>query len=231
MVGIDPALPDDPRNQGSAAERGSGEQEARDEREGRGDGRRERILQAALEVFARRGFHQAHLDEVARAAGVGKGTIYLYVPDKEGLLLEAIRHQLAVHEREVEQAVAQAPDAVARLYQVLYLDYVNLLSNVELARVLIAERAGLGFSSSFEDAMAAMRRQRRDLIASIMAEGIREGALRADAAPEQLAIAFTGMAFGILFDILFDDGPRLDPGEAAAFYLDLFLRGAASARA
>jgi len=57
-------------------------------------GRREAILDAALEEFAARGFALARLDDVARRAGVAKGTIYLYFRDKETLFQELVRTML-----------------------------------------------------------------------------------------------------------------------------------------
>ena len=56
--------------------------------------RREAILGAALEEFSTRGFAAARLDDVARRAGVAKGTIYLYFADKEALFQELIRFHL-----------------------------------------------------------------------------------------------------------------------------------------
>ena len=56
--------------------------------------RREAILDAALEEFSARGFAAARLDDVARRAGVAKGTIYLYFADKEALFQELIRFHL-----------------------------------------------------------------------------------------------------------------------------------------
>ena len=56
--------------------------------------RREAILAAALEEFAARGFEGARLDDVARRAGVAKGTIYLHFRDKESLFQELIRSTL-----------------------------------------------------------------------------------------------------------------------------------------
>src|SRR5215831_383243 len=63
---------------------------------GRGNGqgapdRREAILAAALDEFSLRGFAAARLDDVARRAGVAKGTIYLYFRDKEALFQELVR--------------------------------------------------------------------------------------------------------------------------------------------
>jgi AcrR family transcriptional regulator len=53
--------------------------------------RREAILAAALEEFSARGFAATRLDDVARSAGVAKGTIYLYFRDKESLFQELVR--------------------------------------------------------------------------------------------------------------------------------------------
>jgi AcrR family transcriptional regulator len=56
--------------------------------------RREAILAAALDEFSARGFATARMDDVARRAGVAKGTIYLYFRDKEVLFQELIRSML-----------------------------------------------------------------------------------------------------------------------------------------
>src|SRR6202158_3269455 len=53
--------------------------------------RRDAILAAALDEFAARGFAATRLDDVARRAGVAKGTIYLYFRDKESLFQELVR--------------------------------------------------------------------------------------------------------------------------------------------
>jgi AcrR family transcriptional regulator len=57
--------------------------------------RREAILSAALAEFSARGFAATRLDDVARRAGVAKGTIYLYFRDKETLFQELVRSELS----------------------------------------------------------------------------------------------------------------------------------------
>ena len=56
--------------------------------------RRDAILDAALDEFSARGFAAARLDDVAKRAGVAKGTIYLYFADKESLFQELIRTKM-----------------------------------------------------------------------------------------------------------------------------------------
>lgn len=79
-----PALPGQP---GSAKPRGA--------RQVRSAAKREAILNAALEEFSSQGFAAARLDDVARRAGVAKGTIYLYFADKETLFQELARSMLS----------------------------------------------------------------------------------------------------------------------------------------
>jgi AcrR family transcriptional regulator len=64
------------------------------DREARGVARREAILAAALDEFSAQGFEAARLDDVAKRAGIAKGTIYLYFRDKESLFQELIRSML-----------------------------------------------------------------------------------------------------------------------------------------
>ena len=68
----------------------------------RPDRRPDEILDAALRVFARCGLHKTNLDEVAKEAGISKGTIYLYFKDKEELFVAAA------------QRVVPSPDEIYR---------------------------------------------------------------------------------------------------------------------
>jgi AcrR family transcriptional regulator len=69
--------------------------------------RRDAILQAALDEFAARGFEGARLDDVARRAGVAKGTIYLHFRDKETLFQELVRSALSPFVAAIETAGAK----------------------------------------------------------------------------------------------------------------------------
>jgi AcrR family transcriptional regulator len=66
----------------------------RNARDIRSAARREAILDATLEEFSARGFEAARLDDIAKRAGVAKGTIYLYFADKETLFQELVRSML-----------------------------------------------------------------------------------------------------------------------------------------
>src|SRR6185369_15277732 len=78
--------------------------------------RRDAILAAALDEFAARGFAAARLDDVAKRAGVAKGTIYLYFRDKESLFQELVRGMLGPQLSVLEAAQTQ-PMPVRRMIE------------------------------------------------------------------------------------------------------------------
>ena len=69
--------------------------------------KRIRILDAALKIFASRGFYNAKVSEVAKEAGVADGTIYLYFESKDALLI-------ALFEDRMQRLIARANDEIAR---------------------------------------------------------------------------------------------------------------------
>ena len=86
--------------------------------ERRPDERPRELLEAALDVFAQRGYRNTRLDDVAEAAGVTKGAIYHYFDTKEDLLLGVIEHHQALAFGRVEDVLSdktQAPSTRIRL--------------------------------------------------------------------------------------------------------------------
>jgi AcrR family transcriptional regulator len=79
----------------SARKAGAARGEGSGVRAQRSTARRQAILKAALEEFSVRGFEAARLDDVARRAGIAKGTIYLYFSDKEALFQELVRSEIS----------------------------------------------------------------------------------------------------------------------------------------
>lgn len=81
--------------------------------ERRPEARPDEILDAALPVFAAHGYRATRLDEVARRAGVTKGTIYHYFKGKDDLLLEAVKRRRDLAFAEVEAAMGPSEDPVS----------------------------------------------------------------------------------------------------------------------
>ncbi|MEL7623451.1 MAG: TetR/AcrR family transcriptional regulator [Clostridiales bacterium] len=69
--------------------------------------RREEIIRAALGAFGNKGFHNTRIEEVAAAAGIGKGTVYEYFRSKEELLSAAVHYEMEEMARQVKNTVDQ----------------------------------------------------------------------------------------------------------------------------
>src|SRR3954466_6717252 len=90
-------------------------------RDTRSNEKRGRILEAAVKVFAERGFHTATVAEIARAAGVADGTIYLYFKSKDDLLLRLFDEKMTELVAQARAEVAQQRTAADRLRRFIQL--------------------------------------------------------------------------------------------------------------
>src|SRR5437868_14689747 len=81
----------------------------------RGTSKRERILRAAVDVFAKNGYFNAKVSEIAKAAGVADGTIYLYFDGKEDLLITIFREHARNYLQSLERELANVRAAEDRI--------------------------------------------------------------------------------------------------------------------
>jgi AcrR family transcriptional regulator len=132
---------------------------------------RQRILRAAAEVFTQRGL-DATLDDVARQAGVGVGTVYRRFPDKESLVAELFADRIDAMVAVAEEALA-APDPWRAL--VAYLEYAvnTLASDVGLRQLMM-------FATYGRDQVAYAREQMRPVVSKLVQRAQEAGQLRRD---------------------------------------------------
>lgn len=113
----------------------------------RGEGKaltRQRIIQAAVEVFAREGYHGALMDEIARQSGTSKGAVYFHFPTKEALftaLVDEFASRLAV---QVAEAIEGAKGAVGKVEAALGAGLAVFHRNRDLAKILLLDSTSLG---------------------------------------------------------------------------------------
>jgi TetR/AcrR family fatty acid metabolism transcriptional regulator len=159
-------------------------------RESRTNEKRARILDAAVKVFAERGFHSATVAEIARGAGVADGTIYLYFKGKDDLLLRLFDEKMTELVAEVKEALSTERNAPGKLRRFIQLHLALVERNPELASVLIVE---LRQSAQF---LKAADRQKIaayvDLIAEVVREGQERGELDGNVSPATVKRAIFG---------------------------------------
>jgi TetR/AcrR family transcriptional regulator, fatty acid metabolism regulator protein len=161
----------------------------------RGGGKRERILDAAVRVFARKGFHATRVSEVAKAAGVADGTIYLYFESKDHLLVSLLEHRIERLLEYLERELPRAPSASHRLQRIIELQLGLLEGERDLAEVvtvIFRQSAKL-----MKEHGAPKFNAYLDAIARVIAEGQATGELRDDVTPHVAARAVFGALDGI----------------------------------
>src|SRR3954451_2762251 len=85
------------------------------------EGKRGRILDAAVKVFAAEGFYNAKVAQIAQEAGVADGTIYLYFKSKDDLLISLFEDRMELINAHLRDALAQADNAADKLRTVVRL--------------------------------------------------------------------------------------------------------------
>jgi AcrR family transcriptional regulator len=108
----------------------------------RAEDRPREICAAALEVFAEKGFAAAKLDEIAKRAGVSKGTLYLYFEDKEQLFRAVVRDTVVPNVENLRAALIQTGLPFADLVRLFLGQFVEIANRVPIgavAKMVISE--------------------------------------------------------------------------------------------
>ena len=108
----------------------------------RAEDRPREICAAALDVFSEKGFAAARLDEIARRAGVSKGTLYLYFKDKEDLFRAVVRDTMAPNIGAIATAAATAEAPFADIVRMLLPNFADIAGRVPVggvAKMVIGE--------------------------------------------------------------------------------------------
>src|SRR5882724_829149 len=167
---------------------------ARRSRPGNGDvapgPKRDAILRAAIDVFAERGYFNAQVADVARAAGVAAGTVYLYFKSKDDLLVSIFERSMRDGLTLGRAAVADLHDPRERLRRLARGHLARLGHDRKLAIVFQVElRQSTKFMERFS---STLLRDYLGLIREAIADGQRDGLFRADIKATVAAKMFFG---------------------------------------
>jgi AcrR family transcriptional regulator len=187
--------------------------------------RRSAILAAALDEFAVRGFAATRLDDVARRAGVAKGTIYLHFADKETLFQELIRLELSPVVGALEH-IAQAEIPVRRLAPQLVEVFVREIFETrrkDVIRLVITEGprfpklAEFYYREVISHVMGAMR--------ALLRRAVERGELKHDALVRFPQLLAAPGLMALLWSGLFDRFEPLDIRAMLTAHFEILLGG------
>jgi len=162
----------------------------------RGTSKRDRILRAAIDVFAKNGYFNAKVSEIAKAAGVADGTIYLYFDGKEDVLITIFREHTRHYLQSLERDLANVRRPEERIRVAIRHHLETLGRDRALAIVAQVElRHSLKFMSLFSQQEVA---DYLNILRKVVEHGQKEGTFRRNLHPQLVAKA----VFGILDEMV-----------------------------
>ncbi len=150
----------------------------------------DKIIKAAIRVFAKKGFFNSRISEIAKEANVADGTIYLYFNNKYDILITIFEEEIGKIIAKVKQEIAQIEDPRKKLERFAYLHLRLVEDNRDLAEVIQVElRQSSKFMKEYRNKKFA---EYLNIISQIVRQGQNQGIFRQDVMPGIFKRAFFG---------------------------------------
>ncbi len=98
--------------------------------------RRMTIVQAAVKIFSKEGFHDAKIDDIAQEAGVAKGTVYQYFSSKQELFQEMIKYSIEKYSQAVKKIVSSEENIEEKIYTLAANHGKFIKEHIEMAEIV-----------------------------------------------------------------------------------------------
>ncbi|TDX51159.1 TetR/AcrR family transcriptional regulator [Orenia marismortui] len=134
--------------------------------------KKEKIFEAAIEKFAKKGTTSTTMQEIAKAAGIGKGTLYRYFENKEDLIFSLIEFRFNIIFEKVKADIIKLDDPIQKIEKVIDA-HLNFCAIHGVNKFLIREV--WGYKSKFKNAIQEMMSLYTGFIKDIIEEGIEQG--------------------------------------------------------
>lgn len=179
---------------------------------------RNRILDAALDVFARKGYYDTKLDEIVAESTTSKGSIYFHFPNKEQLFLALVDQFADLLERRVAEAIQQEKGMV-RVRLALETVISTFSKYRRPAKILLVQAVGLG--APFESKRNTVNDRFAQMIAGYLQEAVESGDIAA-IDTEIVAHAWMGAIYNLIIRWVYTGEPS--PQRIMDGLLPLLLR-------
>ena len=136
---------------------------------------RQQILDAAIEVFAEKGYHDTRIDDIVAAAGKSKGGVYFYFKSKQDIFLALIDSFAEVLAEGLLQAISSESNGIRRVNAALESVVENFGSYQRLAKIFLVQAVGLG--DVFEQKRMEIHDRFTQVIAMQLGQAVAEGDL------------------------------------------------------
>lgn len=168
---------------------------------------RERILDAAMDIFSAKGFHDTKLDEIVAEASTSKGSIYFHFPNKEKLFIALVDQFADLIERHVKEAIEQEPVGMRRVQVALEAVLDTFSKYRRPAKLLLVQAVGLG--SVFEKKRLEVNDRFAMLIKTYLDEAIDAGDI-ARVNTHVVSHAWMGAIYNVVIQWVYTGEPAKD---------------------
>jgi AcrR family transcriptional regulator len=180
---------------------------------------RNRILDAALDVFAFKGYHATRMDEIVDKSKTSKGAIYFHFPNKERLFLALVDQFANLLERRVTEAIRTERAGMERVRSAIETCLDTFGKYRRPAKILLVQAVGLG--ATFEEMRSAIHDRFARLIASYLKEAIKLGEIK-PIDTEVISLAWMGAIYALVIRWVTNGEP--EPKQIVAALVPALLR-------
>jgi len=185
------------------------------------------LLEAARKVFAKKGFSNATVDDIAAAAGVAKDTVYLYYESKRDIYFAALKFGIEQMYSMLQQRLnaASSPEEKLRTFISVKLEYFD--ENRDFFKIYYSEIGNICIHPGTNDnEFKTLYLEQAKVVESILKEGARKKVLR-HVRPEQTAFAISDIVRGVITQRLLG-WSKSKNGQDVDFIFDLIWKGIAA---
>ena len=189
--------------------------------------KKNRIIEAAAQVFAQKGYAGAAVADIAVNAEIGKGTIYAYFDSKEDLFFAVFEWFMLQTGAAAKVSISHLGGSASQRLEALSDSIMGMWDEIKDAFTLTIEFWAASSSSQmrerFKEAFRRLYEEFRRLVVALIRDGIERGEFRSDVNPESIAAALVGTWDALFLQAWFEK--NFDPLITVRNFLKVVIRG------
>ena len=174
-----------------------------------------------MQVFARKGYHDTKIEDVAQAAGIGKGTVYEYFDSKLHLFQDIMNKSISEYYCRLNTEDYNAMTFEQRLMHILESHFSFCMDQKNLTRIMFWDTEYM--DKELRDWAVSQRMEKEARLQALVEEAIERGEIRA-VDPRVLTLTITGVTSALFVPIVLGEMDVV-PHDAAGVFADIILNG------
>ena len=184
-----------------------------------------RIIQAALELFVRNGYHGTSISDITRKVGVTKGALYAHFNSKEAVLIRIIEEFEIRFIDELIRSVSDLPgNALAKFHHAISFTSQFATQNQDLCVFLTFLTTELNADADFQPTLKKVYRKYQKFISQLVRQGVQQGLFKDELDPDLTGLSFVAVHDGMLHQWVLNRN-HIDVEKFVNNFQKIFLHG------